>query len=191
MKKVLLSAGLCTLALAGWTLWSAPSNAAQGGDVKATVLKIADALKKGDAASADKDAAALAKSKDLDEVMDLFKKRDKGGIGVGSKKDVAVPDGIEVKLVALGRDAPSAGALKKEGEALEEMGYVIAAVAKVAKLKPAPKSKSAEWNSWCDDMAANAVKLSAAAKGQVAADVKTLAKKINDSCNACHSKYRV
>lgn len=191
-KKVCVwSAGIAIMALGGMVYLAGQGNAGEGKGPKDAVLKIADALKKGDAAGADKQAAALAKKLEgLDELMELFKKRDKGGIGVGSKAGVVAPDGIEMKLVSMGRDAPGAAALKKEAEALEEMGYAIAALAKVTKAKPAAKVNAKEWSGWCDDMIAAGVKLSEAAKGKAAGDLKSASSKINASCNACHSKYR-
>jgi hypothetical protein len=186
------SAGCVLLALGGWVLVTGQGGAAlQVKDLKEGVLKIADTIKKGDTAGADAQAGALAKKvEDLADVMEFFKKRDKGGIGVGSKAGVVVPDGIEMKLVGMGRDAPSVATLKKEASALEEMGYVVAAMAKVARAKPVTGAKAKDWNEWCDTMAADGLKLSAAAKSQGAADLKTIAGKINASCNACHSTYR-
>ena len=83
--------------------------------------------------------------------MDLFKKRDKGGLGVGSKPGVVTPDGMESKLMTLGHDAPSTTTLKKEADALEEMGYTVAAIGMITKIKPAPKAKG-KWSGWCDDL---------------------------------------
>ena len=193
MKKhmVVGSAGIALLALAGWVYLAGTGTAGQAAGLKDGVLKIADAIKKSDQAGADKQAAALAKKiEDLADLMELFKKRDKGGIGVGSKTGVAVPDGIELKLVGMGRDSLSPAALKKEAEALEEMGHVVAAMATITKVKPVAKVKAKEWNGWCDDMASASQKFSAAAKAQNAAELKTLAGKINASCNSCHSTYR-
>jgi hypothetical protein len=185
------SAGISLVAVGSWVLLAGQGSAAQDSGLKDSVLKIADAIKNGDTAGSDKQAAGLAKKiEDLADLMELFKKRDKGGIGVGLKAGVAIPDGIETKLVAMGRDAPSPATLKKEGAALEEMGYVIAAMAKIAKAKPVAKVKAKEWNGWCDDMTAAGLKLSAAAKSQGAADLKAAAGKINATCNACHSTYR-
>ncbi len=194
MKKQLCvwTTGLALVALGGLVFVAGHGNAGEGKGIKEGVLKIADAIKKGDSAGADKMAMSLAKKLEgLDELMELFKKREKGGIGVGLKAGVVtVGDGIEMKLVTMGRDAPSGATLKKEGEALEEMGYAIAAMAKVTKYKPAPKANAKEWSGWSEDMAAAGLKLSEAAKSKGAADLKTASSKINASCNACHSKYR-
>ena len=193
MKKLLClgTVGVVFLAVGVWLFVAGQGDAAQDAALKDGVLKIAATLKKGDSAAADNQAKSLAKKvEDLADLMELFKKRDKGGIGVGLKAGVAVPDGIETKLVAMGRDAPAGSTLKKEAEALEEMGYVVAAMAKVTKSRPIAKVKTKEWNTWCDDMATGGLKLSAAAKSQGAADLKAAATKINASCNSCHSTYR-
>jgi hypothetical protein len=193
MKKQMAmgSVGLVILALGGWVYLAGQGNAGEAKGLKEGVLKVAEILKKGDMAAAAKQAALVAtKVEDLEDLMALFKKRDKGGIGVGPKAGVAAPDGIEAKLNSMGRDSPSAATLKKEGDALEDMGYVVAAMALVTKAKPAPKAKTKDWNGWCDDMVAAGGKLSAAAKTQTSADLKTASSKINASCNACHSAYR-
>jgi len=187
MKKQLAmgSAGIVILALGGWVYLAGHGNAGEAKELKEGVLKVADALKKGDKASAEKQASLVAKKvSDLEDLMGLFKKRDKGGIGVGAKAGVVVPDGIESKLNKMGRDSPSVTEMKKEGEALVDMGYVVAAMAMVTKSKPVSKAKTKDWNTWCDDMVVAGGKLSAAAKTQTSADLKTASSKINASCNA-------
>ena len=191
-RTCLWSAGIAILAASAWVVVAGPGSAGQANTLKDGVLKIAAAVKKGDTASADVQAAALAKKvDDLDDLMHLFKKRDKGGIGLGAKAGSVMPDGIEPKLISMEKNTLSASALKSEAESLEEMGYVIAAMAKVTRLKPPAKSKGKDWNGWCDDLVVSGTKLSAAAKSQSAADLKAVAKKINESCNACHSTYRI
>ncbi len=70
--------------------------AADDKDIKGTVLKIADALEKNDAAGAKKLAESL-KDEDLEDVMHLFKPRKDKGLGIGSKAGAVKPDGIELK----------------------------------------------------------------------------------------------
>ena len=162
-----------------------------GKDFKEPILQIAEAIKKGDKGAATSQATELAKKiEDLEEFMELFKKRSDGGLGVGSKPGVSAPDGIEIKLISLGRDAPSPATVKKEGDALEEMGYAIAAMAEVIHAKGGPKGKAKDWSEWSSDLRVAAVKLADAAKGRAGADIKAAASKINASCNSCHSKYR-
>jgi hypothetical protein len=186
------SCGLATLALGCLVL---AERGAAGDDkaLRAAVAKVAAAFKKGDKAGAAKMAADFAKKFELEDIMNLYKKRDKDGLGVGSKAGV-VPtgtDGIEIKLVAMGRDVPTPATLKKEGDALEEMGYDLAAIAEIAKTKPNDKAKGKkDWIEWSDEAVAGGLKLSDAAKAKAGADLKTVATKTNASCNACHSKYR-
>src|SRR5687768_364908 len=92
------SFGSAFLALGGWVLLSGQGTAGEGKELKDSLLKIAELHKKGDKDGAAKQAQALAKKmEELHEMMELFKKRDKGGFGVGSKPGVvAVGDGIEL-----------------------------------------------------------------------------------------------
>jgi hypothetical protein len=194
MRKTVLL-GALILALASGIYLS--SQATAGGDkaVQQGVLKIAALLKKGDKDAAKSEAQALAKKVDeLEDLMNVFKPRKKGGIGVGATPGGIIPDGIEQKLITLGRDAPGAAAMAKEASALEDMGYVIAAVAEVSKAK-APKQNMGkktikDWNTWSNDMHDAGIKLAEAAKAKGAQDVKTTSAKVNASCNNCHSTFR-
>lgn len=159
------------------------------------IAKAGDLLKKGDKAGATKMAQATAKNlEEFYECMELFKPRKKGGIGVGDKAGAIIPDGIELKLITLGRDAPSASALAKEAEALEDMAYHTAVLAEItlARAPKADKGKARvkDWVEWSNDMKEGSMLLAAAAKAKAAADVKAAAAKINASCNSCHSIFR-
>lgn len=189
VPSVVLGASLSALALG---IWLVPAlYAGEENKYKSTVLKIAAEIKKGNKDAAATQAAALAKKiEDLEEIMELFKKRDEGGLGVGSKPKTVLPDGIEIKLVTMGMAAPGPGAVKKEAEALEEMAYHIAAIAEITKAKGPPKGKGKDWGEWSEAMRVGAQKLAEAAKAKSGPDLKTAASKLNDSCNACHSKYR-
>src|SRR6185369_11522326 len=126
MSKHVRFCGVGALAVAVGALMYGVGNAGDDAAVKAAVLKIADALRKGDKEAAATQAEALAKKVEkLEDVMNLFKPRKKGGLGVG-KAGVVTPDGIELKLITLGRDAPAGAAMAKEGPALEDMAYQIA-----------------------------------------------------------------
>lgn len=154
---------------------------------KASIAKIADAVKKGDMATAKKLAAAYAKkNSDVDELMTAFKPAKKGGLGVGDSEQ-----GIEQTLNKVGRDAPSAAMMAKMGDAYAQMGYDIAALALItAELGPdrdqGKKTKKA-WQEWAEGMV-DAGKAVASAKS--AADLKTAASKVNNNCNSCHSTFR-
>ena len=165
---------------------------------KKSVLKIAAAIEKGNSAAAQAEAKALAKSlKDFDEiedVMSVFKLREKNGIGVGTKPNAIIPDGIELKLLAIGRDAPGQATVNKEAEALEKMSYVIAAVAEVAIARPPDKDdgkkKKKDFIRWAKQMREAAPGLAAAAKSKSPAEIQKAAAKINSTCATCHSVFK-
>src|SRR5215204_6462390 len=112
---VMLSVGVSLLA--GLVALPGRSGAGVEPKTKEALLKIAAAIEKGSDADATKDAKALAKSiEELNDVMHGFKLRTKKGLGVGSKPGVALPDGIELKLNAIGRDGITPAQLKKEAD---------------------------------------------------------------------------
>jgi len=169
--------------------------AAQNKTVTDAIMKIADEFKKGNTAGAKTQAEAFAKTiEDLDEVMDLLKPRKKNGVGVGKVPGAIVPDGIEQMLITLGRDAPGAGTMAKQAEALEEMSYVISAIAEVAIAKPptkfAAKQNKKDWMTWSTEVRSSALEFAKAAKAKGAQDVHSAAKKMNNACNSCHTVFR-
>src|SRR5690348_4425064 len=86
----------------GFFLSAGSGRAAIDKDVHSALDKIAAALEKGDSATAESQAKALAKKiEDLDAIMHSFKPRSKKGVGVGTRAGVVVPDGIEQKLNAI------------------------------------------------------------------------------------------
>ncbi len=186
--------GATVLALGGLVYLAGQGSAGEDKAIRDTVVKIAATLRKGDKEGAEKQAEALAKKLEaLGDAMDVFKLRKKGGLGVGAKAGTLIPDGIDLQLNKLQRDAPSAATLSKEAAALEEMAYVIAAMAEVARVKlPTFKGKQnkKEWLSLTEDMRAGAKKLAEAAKAKAASEVKTASSKIVAACNTCHSNYR-
>ncbi len=163
--------------------------------IKTSVLKIAAAIEKGNSKVAVDEAQALAKSvEDIEDVMAVFKLREKNGLGVGTKPNAIIPDGIELKLIGMGRDAPGQATVNKEAEALEKMAYVIAAVAEVAIAKPPlkdeGKKKRKDFIRWAKDMRAAAPGLAAAAKSKSPAEIQKAAAKINSTCTTCHSVFK-
>jgi hypothetical protein len=150
--------------------------------------KLGAAIKAGDKAAIKDLTAALAKA-DVDDIMESLKTRTKGGIGVG-KKGVIAPDGIELKLQAMGRDAP---ALAKEGDALEEMAYNIAAIAEAIQAHGPPKGskgKKEDWAMWSKEMRDSSDSMLKAIKSKSSAEVKNIATKINGTCSACHTAFK-
>jgi hypothetical protein len=161
----------------------------------AALVEIAEACRKGDTATAETKAKALAKTvEDLDDLMHSFKPRNKKGLGVGSKAGVVTPDGIEQKLDAIAQGGITDGQLSKEGAALNEAAWMTAAIAEVTKYKGPEKDKGkktkARWGQYVKGMLEGAKELAAASKAMKADAVKTAAAKLTNSCNTCHMYFR-
>src|SRR4051812_11716744 len=122
VKFRVMFAVMTLVAVLGLIFLSAPTYAGGEADIKDTVKKIAEAIKKGDHDGAKKIAATSAKKIDeIHDVMHLFKPRNKKGLGVGEKAGAnPAKDGIEVALRDLARDVPAGVA--KQADALETTG---------------------------------------------------------------------
>lgn len=177
-------------ALAAWSLSGSSRAADDKADVGKDIDKIAELFAKGDKDAAKKEAEAVAKkTEEIGEVMHQMGLRKKQALGVGPKPGAITPDGIEAKLTALGKRPLAANAMGKEAEALEQMGYRIAAIGQVAQAK-LPGKDNNQWKGWAEDMTKSGLELAAAAKAKKAADLKAAATKVEGSCNACHEKFR-
>jgi hypothetical protein len=164
-------------------------------ELVAAINKIADALEKGDKAGATKMAQGLAKKlEDLEGVMALFKPRSKKGLGVGPKAGIIVPDGIEIKLLAIGRDAPSAATLTKEADALARMAYITGAIGEVAAAKgwdrDQGKKTKKNWALFSKEMMEAVPKFAEAAKSKSPNEVKTAAHRLGETCTRCHEIFK-
>jgi hypothetical protein len=164
-------------------------------EMDAALAEIAAAIQKGDSATAETKARALAKKiEELDDLMHSFKPRNKKGLGVGSKPGVVEPDGIEQKLEALAKDGITDQQLAKEGSALNEAAWLTAAIAEVTKYKAPEKDKGkktkARWGQYTKVMFESAKDLAAAAKSMKADAVKAAAVKLSNNCNTCHMYFR-
>src|SRR5438552_2248831 len=128
MKRARLwLAALAVVGLGWMVVDTSGSRAGEDKAVKDAVLKIAKELEKCDKPTAANEAKALAKSlEDLEAIMHLFKPRTKKGLGVGGKPGAITPDGIELQVIALGRDGPRAATFKRDADAYADMGYVVA-----------------------------------------------------------------
>ena len=159
------------------------------------IQKLAQTVAKPDVATARKEAEALAKTIELDSLMDLFKLRTKDGLGVGTKPGAITPDGIEAKVMALAKKPLPQKELDAQAEGLTQAGHMVAAVALVAQHKCPVTKKMGDkdpkkWQEWTEEMHKNALELSTAAKAKQPAELKTAATKLNSTCNNCHSVFR-
>jgi hypothetical protein len=181
---------------AGLGIWSATDQgraADENKALKAEILKIADALEKKDPSAA-KQASELAKKpgSDLDIVMDLFKPRAKGGMGVGDNPSGIKRDGIEIKIQDLDKKAPTAQEAKTESAALVRAAYVAAAIAETVQDKVPPEKKASlkQWQTLCKEMQKLSLEFAEAAKTKNPATIHTAAKNLNEACIKCHDVFR-
>lgn len=177
VAKVTLARPTCLVVTAG-----------ESGDVKDVVAKIAAAIKKGDKAEARKLAETYAKKADsVEDAMDLFKKKDKDGIGFGSGPKET--DGIEVKIREVARDGAKTYA--KDAKLYEAMGYNAAAIGMIADVMTPKKDIGQKTvKGWKAAIADQQEAAFALAKAKSAGDVKTAATKLNNACIACHAEWR-
>jgi cytochrome c556 len=186
----LLAAGLVLLAT------SDSQSADSEKEMRAGVLKLADALEKKDK-NAKKMAEDLAKKiDDLEELMHVFSLRTAkgGGVGVGSKAGAISPDGIEQQIITLGKKPLDKAKLDAEADDLVRMAYVAAAVGEITIAKPPlkdeGKKKKKDWIKFSEDSKTAALELAAAAKGKDPAAVHAAAKKLDSKCDACHDIFK-
>jgi hypothetical protein len=159
----------------------------QANNAQKDILKLADKLAAGKDIT--KDAAGFKKKyEDLEQIMNSYKPGNKGGIGYGAKKE-----GIEPKLIGMGRRAVPKATLEKEKDELVKMAYINIAIAEVAAhYLPKPKGGKgpADWKKYTTDQKKAAEELIKAINAGNAANVKKAAEQINNACNGCHADFR-
>jgi hypothetical protein len=194
-----LAAGMAVFLVVGWFLTAGNRGVAEDkGGVREAVDKVADALAKGDSAQASSMASDIAKSNELEDVMNLMGLRKptskKPVFGVGDAPGAISPDGIEAKIIAMARKAPTGAQLNKESVALVQMGNRVAAIALIAKAKVPEKDegqkKKKDWMEWSSDLEKAAKDFTEAAKEKKGAEVKAAASKLNSACSSCHGVFR-
>jgi len=197
-RRLLLPACLCLL-IAGASLTTAPAcddeeerQAEANRRAGAAIRKLADAL---DARDFDRQAEAVARTHDLEHVMNQFKPRNKGGLGVGEKgPPVGVLDSIELTIINLGtRRAPSAAEVARNKDAYLRMARQTQAIAAVTYWYPLPANTRPElkknWKTWSGETRAAAKDLADAVEAGDPVRVKQAAEKLNAACNRCHTTY--
>jgi hypothetical protein len=186
-------------ALVVWSLALVATGKAADDDkeVRDGINKLADAEAAKDTGAARTQAEAIAKKigDELGPVMDLMKPRGDGGLGVGNAPGKVMPDGIEKKLLDMGKKPLTAAQLNGQSDALARLGVQVAAIAEVAKLKCPVKKKEGQkdprdWAKWTEDMNKAALELADAAKAKDVAKLKTLTLRLNSTCSECHSVFR-
>jgi len=186
------------LALGIWSLTTAQGLSAGDDDkeileAQKAIVQLTDMLGKNPAGAAQA-AEAIAKKYELGTAMQIFKPRNKKGLGVGEKPGEITPDGIELKIISLGKRALPATTLKQQAPALVRMCEVSKAMGELAKHYQPPKkagSNPANWKKYSDDEIKASDDLSAAVKGGNPITVRKAADNLNASCNNCHTDFRV
>jgi hypothetical protein len=141
---------------------------------------------------ADNLVAALRKQRRaVPVIMQAFKPRAENGIGVGSP---GPKDGIEVKVVSLGKVLQRPNKLADEKADLVRMGYVAAAIAEVLPGSAPPVARGGkgrkEWEQYAGEMKGAALRLVAAAKRGKPDEVRAASKALHMACNTCHESFR-
>lgn len=143
-----------------------------------------------------KQAAAIGKMHEIGPVMNQFKPREKGGLGIGDKPDAILPDAIELKFIALGNPKKmiSKGDLTAQQADLVKAAEVSLAISHVAPSYAAGEGRKGaevkEWNKDCEDMRKGSQTLIDAIKTGEPKKVQDAANRLNGSCNACHTAFR-
>lgn len=189
--------GLVAATLGGVLFCGGRSDAGDEAKRMKEVQAIADALKQGKTDVATDLAKKLAKNEADDGVyyvMYLMKPRDKKGFGVGKAPGDVIPDGIELKIQAMGRDVMSGVKLKKEADALQEMSYRIKAIALFAEHLPPERDKGKltkkAWLEMSKELKEMSGELEKALQSGSTQEVKKAAAKVNANCNQCHSLFK-
>jgi len=138
--------------------------------------------------------AELAKKYSLDELMHVFKFRNKGGLGVGPTAGAITPDGIEAKLQGLQKKEADKADLAKNGKAYATIGEVSLILAEISEALT-PKDKKGEkdpkkWKEFVEKMRQGSKDLIVTSNKGDAKGLKLAAKNLNDSCVECHSIFR-
>ena len=162
---------------------------------KEAVLKLVGDLG-GKDADVEKEAADVAAKHEIESVMNQFKPREKGGIGIGAKPGAIMPDAIELKLIALGNPKkliPKADLTSQKAD-LQKMAETSLAVAEItphyAPKKDEPGKLVKDWLKFTEDMKKQSKDLVGAVKSGDPKKVQKASLTLNSSCNACHTMFR-
>ncbi|HEY7152746.1 MAG TPA: cytochrome c [Gemmataceae bacterium] len=185
-----------TAALLALGLWSLTAYSADDDDEKKAqqeaqkaVLKLMESMNgKGDVQA---QVQAMRKKFDmLQPIMWVYKKKSKGGIGMGKGGE----DDIELTLGKVGSKSGkiNPAKIKAMKDDLVKAGQISRAIAEVTDLyaKDYAKKNPAKWKDYTKEMKKGADKLIEAAKGDDVMKIKKAANDLSSSCTNCHSDFR-
>lgn len=136
----------------------------------------------------------LAEREDLTTIsMKLFAVRTRGGLGLDSRPAKNL-DGIEARLIALGRKPLLPADLAKQADEIVRFACVTAVLGELthalAPEKDDGKKKRTEWIEWSVQMRDAGRQLADAARSKNPKDVRVAAAKLNSTCTSCHEVFR-
>jgi len=159
------------------------------------VLDVFEAVSggKGEKVLVEKATAIQKKGVDLNNLMAVYKLKEKGGVGYGEKPEAK--SGIEAKIIALQRNkrGPAPAVIKKEKDDLIKLAQLNIAMAEIAKPHfPGNKGgkNKKDWDGWLDDQKKAANDLIKAVNAGNGAAVAKAATNLLGSCTNCHDTYR-
>jgi len=164
-------------------------------EARKDVLDVLKAVEdgKGDKDLADKADAIKKKDVELNNLMRVFKLKEKGGLGFGEKPDDK--SGMEAKIIELSRTerGPAKEKLKKESKDLIKLAQLNIAMAEIGKPhfpgNKGGKTKK-DWEKWFDDQKQAAKELIEAVKKEDGKAVAKAAKDLLSTCTDCHADFR-
>jgi cytochrome c556 len=130
-----------------------------------------------------------------DEIEALFKRRGRGGLGLGlAPAGPPATDSVEMALLNWARKPPAAGQMDASAPLIQRAAAVTAAMADLIDVY-APEKKVGQkdpklWKAAVVGMRASAQELEAAAKARDPARVRLAAQKVTANCAACHEVFR-
>jgi hypothetical protein len=160
-------------------------------EAKDAVTKLVNAMRQG--GNAGPQAAEVAKKVEIENLMIVFKPRNKGGFGIGPKPNTITPDGIEQKIINMAKLRLKQDRVAKQKEPLIEMTERVQAVAEITQHYMPPKKAGAipaDWKKFTQQMKKSAQDLGNALKGGDPMKIKAAATELNANCSECHSVFR-
>jgi hypothetical protein len=135
----------------------------------------------------------LTKEMELDEAEGIMKLRARGGLGFDSKS-VGNRDGIEIRIMQIGRVGVKEAELKAQADDLARAALVISAQSVMLDAytpdKKVGNKDPKDWQKHTSEMREAAKDLRDAAKRQDAPAVKKATLRVQNSCVECHSIFR-
>jgi cytochrome c556 len=187
-----------TAALLALALWSLTACSADDDDEKKAqqeaqkaVLKLMDSMN-GNKGNVQAQVQEMRKKFDmLQPIMWVYKKKSKGGIGMGKdgEDDIEITIGKVGSKTAKGMTPAKIKAMKPD---LVKAGQISRAIAEVTDLytKDYAKKNPAKWKEYTKEMKKGAGELIEAAKGDDVAKIKKAANNLSGSCTSCHGDFR-